>query len=206
MCNFQFYDKSLNMIQNKWQTSWHIRKRGHSTWSCLVILCWDPHNVYACFVWSEIKKGATGRSCFGRDMAAHCGRQWATNFILAWLMYTICILTSQIPSCMPNEDIPKKRHRNNQYWWRYWHLLLLTVVNSEQDMLHFWQKPIANIADRCIYIWGIGSKKSATKRFNIKGDIALSCCSSPPTVSCYFPKWEGRSALISFFGNPPVGS
>ncbi len=47
----------------------------------------------------------------------------------------------------------KKRHKNNQYWWRYCHFLL---VNSEQDMLnsdrnqsHFLH---SNMVDRCIYI------------------------------------------------------
>ena len=31
-----------------------------------------------------------------------------TNFICGWLIHAICILTFQIPSPMPNEDMPKK--------------------------------------------------------------------------------------------------
>jgi len=64
------------------KSSWQVDmsgERGHSTWSCLRILCWDPPNVYLCFVWSQIQKSATGRSCFGGDMATHCGSEH-TNF------------------------------------------------------------------------------------------------------------------------------
>ena len=44
----------------------------------------------------------------------------------------------------------------------------------------------------------------ATETFSIKGDIAISFCSSPPTVSSYFLKRQCQSALISFFGNAPL--
>ena len=78
-----------------------------------------------------------------------------TNFICGSLIHAICILTLQVPSSMPNGDMPKKRHRNNQYWWRYSHLLLLTVVNSEQDILHSDGNHLhfshSNMVDRCIY-------------------------------------------------------
>jgi hypothetical protein len=166
MCNFQFHDKSLNMTQKQWLTRWHVRKRWHSTWSCLRILCWDPSNVYLCYVWSQIKKhhrkilfwqryhgcslwqtekqwltswhimkmghstwsclrilcwdppivylcyvwsqiqkSATGRSCFGGDMVADSEH---TTFICGRLVRAIYIMTCQIPSYMPNGDIPKK--------------------------------------------------------------------------------------------------
>jgi hypothetical protein len=43
------------------KSSWQVDmsgERGHSTWSCIRILCWDPPNVYLCFVWSQIQKSA----------------------------------------------------------------------------------------------------------------------------------------------------
>jgi hypothetical protein len=78
------------------------------------------------------------------------------NLIVAWLVYTICILTFQMPSYMPNRDVPKKCHKNEQYWSRYCHLLLLTVVNSEQNMLdsdrNHWDLLHSNMVDGWIYI------------------------------------------------------
>ena len=142
-------------------------------------------------------------------MAAHCGRQWAHQFHLwhDWCMLFAIWHSKSLPPCLMG-TCQKKRHRNSQYWWRYWHLLLVTVVNSEQDMwhsdrnqLHFLQ---SNMVDRCISIWGICSKKRATNIFNIQGDTATSFCSSPWTVSSYFLKRQCRSALISFFGNLPL--
>ena len=56
MCNLQFHDLSLNIVQNKTLHVDMSGKMGHSTWSCLGILCWDPPNVYLCCVWSQIKK------------------------------------------------------------------------------------------------------------------------------------------------------
>ena len=157
MCNFQFHDKRLNMIQKEWLTSWHVRKNGTFhlilprdplLWpsQCLSLLCVIPNQKkrhrkilfwwrYGCSSWQTVSTPIS---------------------FVAWLVHTICILTCQIPSYMPNGDIPKKRHRNNQYWWRYCHLLLLTVVNSEQDMLHSDRNHShflhSNIVDRCIYI------------------------------------------------------
>ena len=97
-------------------------KMGHSTWSCLWILCWDPPNVYLCFVWSQIKKSITGRSCFDGDVAAHCGRQRAHQFYLwydwyiiftFWHWKYICLMQTSQTMC----------HTNSWYWWRYikWH-------------------------------------------------------------------------------------
>ena len=146
------------------------------------------------------------RPCFGRDMAAHHGRQCGHHF---YLWHDWCILfafwhSKCLPMCLMG-TYQKKRHRNSQYWWRYCHLLLVTAVNSEQDMLHSDRNHLhflqCNMVDRCMSIWGICSKKCATNILNIKGDIATSCCSSPPTVSTYFLKRQCRSALISFFGN-----
>ena len=132
-------------------------RMGHSTWSCLRILCWDLPNVYLCFVWSQIQKSTAKRSCFGRDMAAHHGRQWAHQFYLWHDWYTpFAFWHSKYLSICLMGTSPKKRHTNSQYWWRYCHLLLLTVVNSEQDMLHsdknHWHFSHSNIVDKCTYI------------------------------------------------------
>ena len=132
-------------------------KMGHSTWSCLWILCWDPPNVYLCLVWSQIQKSATVTSCFGGDMAAHCGRQWAHQFYLwhDWYILFTFWHCKYLPICLMG-TLQKKRHTNSQYWWRYCHLLLVTVVNSEQDILHsdgIWSHFLhSNIMDECIYI------------------------------------------------------
>ena len=145
------------MIQKQWLTCWDIRKKGYSTWSCLRIFCWDTPNVYLCYVWSQIKKSTTGRFCFGGDMGAHCGRQWAHQFHL-WHNWGI-LFAFWHPKCLPiclMGTYQKKRHGNNQYWLRYWHILLVTVVNSEQEMLHSDRNQShfshSNMVDRCISI------------------------------------------------------
>ena len=136
---------------------WQVDKKGHSTWSCLRILCWDPPSVYLCYVWSQIKKSATGRSCFGGDMAPHCCRQWAHQFHLwhDWCMLFVFWHSKSLPLCLMG-TCQKKCHRNSQYWWRYWALLLVTIVNNEQDMLHYDRNQLcflhSNMMDRCIYI------------------------------------------------------
>ena len=159
MCNLQFHDLSLNIVQNK--TLWvHVDmsgEMGHSTWSCLGILCWDPPNIYLCCVWSQIKKSATGRTCFGQDMAAHCVRQWAHQFHFWHDWY----ITFAFWHCkyLPISIIgifQKKRHKNIQHSQRYCHLLLVTVDNSEQDMLHsdrnHWHFLHSNMVGTCTYI------------------------------------------------------
>ncbi len=142
------------------KSSWQVdmsRKMGHSTWSCLGILCWHHPNVYLCYVWSQIKKSAIRRSCFGGDMAAHCGRQWAHQFYVWHGWYMLCAFWhfKCLPICLMRQ-YQKKRHKNNQYWWRYCHFLLLTVVNSEQDVLRSDRNQLhflhSNMVDRCIYI------------------------------------------------------
>ena len=140
-----------------------------------------------------------------------CSLWWTVStpisFVADWSMLFVFWHSKSLPLCLMG-TCQKKRHRNSQYWWRYWHLLLVTVVNSEQEMLHSNRNHLhflqSNMVDKCISIWGICSKKRATKIFNIKGDIATSFCSSPPTVSRHFLKRQGRSALISFFGNAPL--
>ena len=142
------------------KSGWQVDMSGkirHSTWSCLRILCWDPPNVYLCFVWSEIQKSATDRSCFGGDMAAHCGRQWAHQCDLwhDWHILFAFWHSKYLPLCLMG-TYHKKRHTHIQYWWRYCHLLLLTVVNSEQDILDSDRNQSlflhSNIVDECIYI------------------------------------------------------
>ena len=86
---------------------------------------------------------------FGGDMAAHCGRQWAHQFYLwhDWYILFTCWHCKYLPICLMDT--------NSQYWWRYCHLLLVTVVNSEQDILHsdgIWSHFLhSNIMDECIY-------------------------------------------------------
>ena len=142
------------------KSGWQVgmsQKMGHSTWSCPRILYWHPPNVYLCYVWSQVKKSTTGRSCFGGDIIAHCGRQWAHQFHV-WHDWYI-LFAFWHPKYLPIRLMgtsQKKRHKNNQYSWRYHHLLLVAVANSGQDMLdsdrnqlHFLH---SNMVDRCIYI------------------------------------------------------
>ena len=82
MCNFQFNDRSLNMIQKEWLTGWHVRK--NETFH--LILPKDPllrpSQCLSLFCVITNQKSTTERSCFGGDMAAHHGRQWAHQFHL----------------------------------------------------------------------------------------------------------------------------
>ena len=63
--------------------------------------------------------------CFGGDMAAHCGRQWAHQFYLwhDWYILFTFWHCKYLPICLMR-TLQKKRHTNSQYWWRYCHLLL----------------------------------------------------------------------------------
>ena len=104
--------------------------------------------------------------------------------------YSFSILTWQTSFYLPKKEIHKKRHKNTQYPQRYCTLFVLTVVNSEQDILHsatnYWSFSDSNIRDGWIYMEGIYSKKSATKIASIHKDIGLSLCSLLPTVSKTF--------------------
>ncbi len=109
MCHFQFHDKSLNMIQKEWLTGWHVKKNGTfhlilprdpllTPSQCLSLLCVIPNQKkrhrkilfwqrYGCSLWQTV------------SMQILC---------VAWLVNTICTLTLQIPSHLPNGEIPKK--------------------------------------------------------------------------------------------------
>ena len=127
------------------------QKMGHSTWSCLGIHCLDPLNVYLCFVWSQIQKNTTVTSCFGGDMAAHCGRQWAHQFYLWYDWYILFTFwhSKYLLICLMG-TYQKMRHTNSQYWWRYCHLLssllstvsktccILTESNGSFNILTWW--------------------------------------------------------------------
>ena len=83
-------------------------------------------------------------SCFGGDMGAHCGRQWAHQFHL-WHDWHI-LFAFWHPKCLPIHlmgTCQKKRHRNRQYWWRYWHTYIACHRCQQwaRDVA-FWQEPI----------------------------------------------------------------
>ena len=127
------------------------------------------------------------------------------NFIYGWLVHTICILTFQVPSYMPNKDIPKKRHRNNQYWWRYCHLLLLTVATVSKTCCILTETTWTF----CILTWWIGAYtykeyvfEKTHKNIHIKREchFLLLIISNSEQIC---PKMASPKGAISIFGNPP---
>ena len=102
--------------------------------------------------------------------------------------------------------LQKMCHKNSQNPQRYNKLLLLTVDNSEQDILHSdinnWCFLHFNMVIRWIYMERKYCKKCATKIARIHRDITHCCCSLPSTVSRYFPKWQVRDALFPFLDTP----
>ncbi len=90
-----------------------------------------------------------------------------------------------------------KSHRKILFWQRYGCSLWQTV--STPILFVVWLvHAICILAFQIPSYMPNGDKRSATKIFNIKGDIAISCCSSPPTVSRYFPKWQVQRVLFPF--------
>ena len=137
MCNSQFHNKSLNMTQKQWLTCWHVRKKVtlhlilpmdplSRPSQCLSLFCVIPNQKmrhrkilfwwrYGCSLWQTVST--------------------PISFVAHWHMLFVFWHSKSPPLCLMG-TYQKKRHRNNRYWWRYWHLLLVTVVNSEQDILH----------------------------------------------------------------------
>ena len=127
----------------------------------------------------------------------------STTFSIApQLTFIFCNLTLQRPSYLPNKAIPKKAPQKYLFVME---IFMLTVVNSEQDMLDFdmnhccfWQ---SKMVDRWIDSPGPCSQRSAMKGTGIKRDIAISCCSLSATVTRHNPKWKVR---YFYFWNMPI--
>ena len=100
-------------LQTPWMTLYYHKKSKPKTCHRKILFWWR----YGCTLWQTVST--------------------PSSFVADWYMLFVFWHSKSLLLCLMGA-CQKKRHRNNQYWLRYWHILLVTVVNSEQEMLQAW--------------------------------------------------------------------